>query len=101
MIESAALGLQSSENETPPKAYLFDEIFYDSMIEKENIISEIENIEVFCKIPKNTLKISIAGGRSYTPDFAYILKKNDDKIQLSKEATFCCIIESKGKNESH
>ena len=29
---------------------------------------------VFTKIPKNSIKIPIAGGKIYSPDFAYILK---------------------------
>lgn len=91
-IESANLGTERESGEAQ-EAYLFDEIFYDSEIEKENILENIENIEVFCKIPKNTINIPIAGNKHYTPDFAYILKlKNSDKKQI------CCIIESKGKD---
>lgn len=90
-IESAKLGTKKESGEAQ-EAYLFDEIFYDSEIEKENILENIENIEVFCKIPKNTINIPIAGNKRYTPDFAYILKHKNDKKQI------CCIIESKGKD---
>lgn len=94
-IESGNLGRQKGseeENKKIPPSYLFDELFYDSQIERENILSEdIKKVEVFTKIPKNALKIPVAGGISYTPDFAYVLKcENGEQIY--------CIIESKGKD---
>lgn len=89
-IESGNLGVESSD-ETTPKNYLFDELFYDSQIERENILENIDKVEVFTKIPKNALKIPVAGGLSYTPDFAYILKCENGK-------QIYCIIESKGKD---
>ena len=89
-IESSNLGIESSD-EITPKNYLFDELFYDSAIERENILQNVDRVLVFTKIPKNALKIPVAGGISYTPDFAYVLKcENGEQIY--------CIIESKGKN---
>lgn len=89
-IESSNLGIESSD-EITPKNYLFDELFYDSAIERENILQNVDRVLVFTKIPKNALKIPVAGGLSYTPDFAYILKcENGEQIY--------CIIESKGKD---
>ena len=89
-IKSSNLGVESS-NENTPENYLFDEIFYDSQIERENILKYINRVLVFTKIPKNALKIPVAGGLSYTPDFAYIVKcENGEQIY--------CIIESKGKD---
>lgn len=61
-------------------SYLFDELFYDSGLEKANIETEIKEIIVFTKIPKNSIKIPVAGGKSYSPDFAYVLDfGNGDK----------------------
>lgn len=90
-IESSNLGIESSDERTPNN-YLFDELFYDSAIERENILQNVDRVLVFTKIPKNALKIPVAGGLSYTPDFAYVLKcKNGEQIY--------CIIESKGKDK--
>ena len=89
-IESSNLGIESSDENTP-KNYLFDELFYDSQIERENILANIDRVLVFTKIPKNALKIPVAGGLSYTPDFAYILQCENGK-------QIYCIIESKGKD---
>ena len=72
--------------------YLFDELFYDSDLEKNNIKQEIKEVVVFTKIPKNSIKIPIAGGRSYSPDFAYVLKFENK----SKKLHF--IVETKNVN---
>ena len=87
------LGVQSIKGETA-KEYLFDEIFYDSELEKENIIEEISEVVVFTKIPKNSIKIPVAGGGTYSPDFAYIINKKDGKSRLN------FIIETKNKPKS-
>lgn len=94
-IESGNLGRQKGseeENKSIPHSYLFDELFYDSEIERKNVLQSVDSVEVFTKIPKNALKIPVAGGLSYTPDFVYILKCKD-KRQIY------CIIESKDKDE--
>ena len=63
--------------EEASKTYFFDELYYDSELEKTNISSDIEEVIVIIKIPKNSIKIPVAVGKSYTPDFAYILKFKD------------------------
>jgi len=80
-------------NEKVSDSYYFNELFYDSDLEKKNIQYENISIEVFTKIPKNSIKIPIIGGKSYSPDFAYIIKdnKNNTKIYF--------IIETKDKEE--
>ncbi|UZH56321.1 type III restriction-modification system endonuclease [Salinimicrobium tongyeongense] len=64
------------------KDYFFDELYYDSELEKENIESPIEEVVVFTKIPKNSIKIPVAGGKSYSPDFAYVLHLNNGEKKL-------------------
>ncbi|MEY4539615.1 MAG: hypothetical protein RLZZ306_1372, partial [Bacteroidota bacterium] len=63
-------------------SYFFDELYYDSDLEKTNIKAEIKEVIVFTKIPKNSIKIPIAGGKSYSPDFAYVLKFKDGEQKL-------------------
>lgn len=61
-------------------SYFFNELYYDSELEKENIEKELTEVIVFTKIPKNSIKIPVAGGKSYSPDFAYVLNyKNGSK----------------------
>ncbi len=62
------------------ESYFLEELFYDSELEKVNIETKIKEVVVFTKIPKNSIKIPVAGGKSYSPDFAYVLNfENGDK----------------------
>ncbi len=80
-IEASDIGMFYSE-EKIANSYYFEDLFYDSELEKENIITDIEEVIVFTKIPKNSIKIPVAGGGSYSPDFAYVLKTKDGKKRL-------------------
>lgn len=90
---NASLVGQHQENGSAPTAYLFDEIFFDSNIEKDNILTHIAEVIVYTKIPKNSIRIPVAGGATYSPDFAYVIKTQDGHEQLN------LIIESKGMHE--
>nr|WP_231998409.1 hypothetical protein [Neisseria animalis] len=77
-------------NATPLESFLFDKVFFDSQIEQQNITgSEIQEVVVFTKIPKRAIKIPVAGGETYSPDFAYIVKTcQGESLNL--------VVESKG-----
>ncbi|WP_314068434.1 hypothetical protein [Campylobacter showae] len=49
------------------------------------------DVVVFTKIPKNSIKIPVAGGGTYSPDFAYIINQKNGKSKLN------FIIETKNK----
>ncbi len=74
---------------SPQERYLYDTIAYDSEIEKENILEQINEVTVFGKIPKNSIRIPIANGGTYSPDFMYLIDKKDGTTELN------LIIESK------
>ncbi|MCG8203332.1 type III restriction-modification system endonuclease [Tenacibaculum finnmarkense genomovar finnmarkense] len=80
-ISASDVGVLSSD-ENVASNYLFNELFYDSELEKENIKTKIEEVVIFSKIPKNSIKIPVAGGKSYSPDFAYVLNFEDGKKKL-------------------
>lgn len=63
--------------------YLFETLFYDSPLEKENIMLNLDYVTVFTKIPKNTIAIPVAGGGTYSPDFAYVLHHKDGTQTLN------------------
>lgn len=90
-ISASDVGVLYS-NDTVANNYFFDTLFYDSELEKENIKTNVKEVIVFTKIPKNSIKIPVAGGKSYSPDFAYVLKCNDGKQKLH------FIIETKNVN---
>lgn len=74
-VAASDLGVNSDNSLTPLDSYLFEDVFYDSELEKLNITDgEIEYVSVFTKIPKNSIKIPVAGGYTYSPDFAYVVK---------------------------
>ena len=73
--------------------YLFEELFYDSLLEKDNILKDIKEVTVFTKIPKNSIKIPVVGGFSYSPDFAYMIKDKQGRQSLN------LIVETKNKDK--
>jgi type III restriction enzyme len=81
-ISASDIGVLFSDEDVA-KSYFFDELYYDSDLEKTNIKSEIKEVIVFTKIPKNSIKIPVAGGKSYSPDFAYVLKFKDGEQKLN------------------
>lgn len=91
-IDSAGVGTFSS-NDTPPDSYLFDEIFYDSDLELSNIKSAIQEVVVYTKLPKSSIRIPLVGGHTYSPDFAYVVKNLDGKTKLN------LVVETKDKTE--
>jgi type III restriction enzyme len=80
-ISASDIGVLFSD-EKVADSYFFDELYYDSELEKTNIKTNIQEVIVFTKIPKNSIKIPVAGGKSYSPDFAYVLKFKDGKQKL-------------------
>lgn len=92
-ISATDVGILFSEEEVAA-SYFFDELYYDSDLERVNIKTEITEVIVFTKIPKNSIKIPVAGGKSYSPDFAYILKFKDGEQKLN------FIVETKDVNNA-
>lgn len=92
-ISASDVGIFFSDEEVA-KSYFFDELYYDSSLEMENIKTEIQEVIVFTKIPKNSIKIPVAGSKSYSPDFAYVLKFKDGGQKLN------FIVETKDVNSS-
>lgn len=85
----------SLEKGNPSRNYLYEGIVYDSDLEKTNIISEIDDVVVFGKIPRRSIAIPTIIG-NYSPDFMYVVRKKDGSKELN------VIIETKdveGKSE--
>ncbi|HPW67255.1 MAG TPA: type III restriction-modification system endonuclease, partial [Salinivirgaceae bacterium] len=70
-ISASDVGVLFSDEDVAD-SYFFEELYYDSDLEKSNIKTEVKEVIVFTKIPKNSIKIPVAGGKSYSPDFAYV-----------------------------
>jgi type III restriction enzyme len=81
-ISASDVGVLFSDEDVA-NSYFFDELYFDSDLEKSNIKTEIKEVIVFTKIPKNSIKIPVAGGKSYSPDFAFVLKFKDGEQKLN------------------
>ena len=92
-VDASNLGVNSVDA-PPPVNYLFDSIYYDSELEKYNIQNPpANNIVIYTKIPKNSIKIPVVGGLSYSPDFAYVVEYENGNQKLN------LVVETKGKDE--
>ncbi len=80
-ISASDIGILFSDEKVDSK-YFFEELYFDSDLEKTNMKTDITEVIVFTKIPKNSIKIPVAGGKSYSPDFAYVLKFKDGEQKL-------------------
>ncbi len=93
-ISASDVGINYTDEKVADN-YLFDELFYDSELESKNIKTNLQEVVVFTKIPKSSIKIPVAGGKSYSPDFAYVLnyKTGDKKLYF--------IVETKDTDEEN
>lgn len=65
---------------SPSAKYLYDAYAYDSPLEQQNIMTDIEEVVVFGKIPRSSIAIPTITGGMYSPDFMYVVRrKNGDK----------------------
>ena len=68
---------------TPSAKYLYDRIAFDSPLEKENIMTDIDEVVVYGKIPKSSIAIPTIVGENYSPDFMYVVKRKDGTKELN------------------
>lgn len=68
---------------TPCEKYLYDTIAFDSPLEKDNIVTDIEEVIVYGKIPRTSISIPTIAGENYNPDFMYVIKKSDGTKELN------------------
>ena len=85
--------------ETPLENYLYDSCVYDSDLERSNIThdikSSIASVEVYGKIPRRTVRIPTYADGTYSPDFMYVINKQNGKQQLN------LVVETKDKTKDH
>lgn len=86
-IAQGRIGVKMKEGDAADK-YLYDAKAYDSPLELDNIESDIEGglsgiaeVIVYGKIPRSSIAIPTIAGGTYSPDFMYVVKKdNGDKV---------------------
>lgn len=82
-VTEGTLGVSFDENTKPSDNYLYDLCLYDSELEKKNIMSNEDEVIVFGKIPSKSIRIPLIDGASYSPDFMYVIKKDNDIKELN------------------
>lgn len=68
---------------TPSDKYLYDKIAFDSPLEKANIMTDIDEVVVYGKIPKSSVAIPTIVGENYSPDFMYVVKHKNGTKELN------------------
>lgn len=68
---------------TPSAKYLYDTFAYDSPLERQNLLSDIEEVVVFGKIPRCSIAIPTTTGGMYSPDFMYVVRKANGEKELN------------------
>jgi type III restriction enzyme len=83
VIKQGNIGTKFVEGTTSDK-YLYDKIAFDSPLEKDNIMmSDIDEVIVYGKIPKSSVAIPTIVGENYSPDFMYVVKRTDGTKELN------------------
>lgn len=67
----------------PSVKYLYDTFTYDSPLEQQNLLADIEEVVVYGKIPRCSIAIPTTTGGMYSPDFMYVVKKSDGEKELN------------------
>lgn len=79
---------------TPSEKYLYEKFAYDSDLEYKNISTgEIKSVVVYGKIPRRSVAIPTFLGENYSPDFMYVVKRENGIEDLN------LIVETKDVNE--
>lgn len=82
VIKQGAVGTKFVTG-TPSDKYLYDVIAFDSPLEKDNILADIEEVVVYGKIPRSSIAIPTIVGENYSPDFMYVVKKKSGAKELN------------------
>lgn len=82
VIKQGVIGMMMVPG-TPSAKYLYDSIAFDSPLEKDNIMTDIAEVVVYGKIPRSSISIPTIVDENYSPDFMYVVKKNDGTKELN------------------
>lgn len=93
------LGQIADTQNVPPETYLYDVYDWDSDFERKTMIDSESRgfdgvVEVYGKIPSKSIKIPTYSGGTTSPDFMYVIKRDDG----SQSVNF--VAETKGMNTS-
>lgn len=82
-IVQGSIGVHIDKSVAVSEKYLYENLTYDSPLEKTNILSEPECVVVYGKIPRKSIAIPTIGESSYSPDFMYVVQKQNGDKELN------------------
>jgi type III restriction enzyme len=83
-LVQGSLGIMKDDSAAVPEKFLFDKMVYDSPKEKDSIAkSDIDEVVVFGKIPRRSIRVPLYYGGTTSPDFMYVLKKKDGQYVVN------------------
>ncbi len=78
------IGVYKDDNKIVPDKFLYDSFVYDSQLEKENIErSNVDEVVVFGKIPRRSIRVPLYFGGTTSPNFMYVLQKEDGDLEVN------------------
>lgn len=82
-IVYSRIGVRMEHDTVVPEKYLYDKLTSDSPLERTNIMNDIREVTVYGKIPTKSLQIPTIANSSYSPDFMYVVKRQDGNADLN------------------
>lgn len=71
------------DNGIPSHKFLYDAIVYDSGIERENVTTDVAEVMVYGKIPRNSIAVPTVAISSFSPDFMYVVKRDNGSQEIN------------------
>lgn len=82
-IVQGTVGIIRDDSLSVPENFLYDKVVFDSPKEKDTVQrSNIDEIVVFGKIPRRSVQVPLYFGGTTSPDFMYVIKR-DDKFEIN------------------
>ena len=78
-IVQGIVGIIKDDSLSVPENFLYDKVIFDSPKEKDSIKhSNIDEVVVFGKIPRRSVQVPLYFGGTTSPDFMYVIKKDNN-----------------------
>lgn len=82
-IVQGTVGIIRDDSLFVPENFLYDKVVFDSPKEKDTVQrSNVDEVVVFGKIPRRSVQVPLYFGGTTSPDFMYVIKR-DDKFEIN------------------
>ncbi|MFC1468261.1 type III restriction-modification system endonuclease [Rhodococcus qingshengii] len=83
-IVQGNIGVLRDDGAKVPEKFLYDAFVYDSPKEHDTIRdSKLDEVVVYGKIPRRSIRVPLYFGGTTSPDFMYVLKRGDGKLSMN------------------